>query len=403
MHRITPYVKMMVLAAIDVADGNSIRERIVNVSKRIFHDENNVAHRFTWRTIQTWYSRYKKDGITLNPKSRSDRGKPRKVNPEELLEAIDSVRHLFHNKKLKPMLVYRACIEKGLLRKEEVSQTSFFRVSRKFELFKNEDELSNKKRLSFAKAHANDLWQADTLVGPYITLNGKSYSTRLIVFIDDASRVIPHGQFFLNENVDTLIQTLRPAIYKRGLPRQLYVDNGSIYVSKELTFICARLGILLSHAPIRDGAAKGKIERFNRSIRDGFLTKNLDLSSLDVLNRQFFTWLEEEYNSKVHKTIAMTPIDRFGLDLNRIRFLPPDPHSDEIFFMEVERTVSKTNTFQLHNLIFEAPADLRSKKIQIRYERHHSFNPKHVVVYFDNTRIGLATLINLQNNDRYNF
>ena len=391
----------MVLAAIDVTDGDSLRHRIILVSERTFYDENNAPVRFTWKTIQTWYARYKKHGLTqLNNKGRSDRGKLRKVCPEQLLQAIETVRPLFHNKKLKPRLVYKACIEKGLIRADEVSQTSFYRVTKNFDLFKNEDELHNKKRLSFAKAHANELWQGDTLIGPFINVDGKMVQTKLIVFIDDASRVVPHGQFFLEENVDTLIQTLRPAIYKRGLPQHVYVDNGAIYTSKELILICARLGILLSHAPVRDGAAKGKIERFNRTVRDGFLSKNLNLDSLAILNRQFIEWLESEYNSKVHSTIGLKPIDRFGLDLNRIRFLPPDPYNDELFFMEIERSVSKTNTFQLNTLKFETPVDLRLKKISVRFDRIN-FDPHHIIVYYNDQRMGRARVLDLQSNDRY--
>src|SRR5690606_41886921 len=55
-------------------------------------DEEGDPLQFTWRTIQTWYSRYKKDGITtMKPKPRSDRGKARKVEPELVQEAIDQV------------------------------------------------------------------------------------------------------------------------------------------------------------------------------------------------------------------------------------------------------------------------------------------------------------------------
>ncbi len=75
---------------------------------------------------------------------------------------------------------------------------------------------------------------------------------------------------------------MRAALYKRGVPESLYVDNGSIYTCKEITQICARIGCLLCHAPIRDGAAKGKIERFFRTVRESFLTRALDLSSVDA-------------------------------------------------------------------------------------------------------------------------
>ncbi len=75
MKRVSPYLKMQVLGAIEFAPGNAIVQRIRHVSSLLFTDEANIPCQFTWRTIQTWYSRYKKDGITtMAPKPRSDRG-----------------------------------------------------------------------------------------------------------------------------------------------------------------------------------------------------------------------------------------------------------------------------------------------------------------------------------------
>ena len=123
MKRISTYLKMRVLGAIDFAEGASIQQRIKTVSQMTFHDEDHVPHQFTWRTIQTWLTRYKKHGLTeLKSRRRSDTGKPRKVTPEQLLEAIEQVKPLFREKSLLPRLVYKACVEKGLLRPEEVSK-----------------------------------------------------------------------------------------------------------------------------------------------------------------------------------------------------------------------------------------------------------------------------------------
>src|SRR6185369_2938972 len=228
------------------------------------------------------------------------------------------------------------CIEQGLLNRSQVARTSFYRLVNQFELLKPEAQAANKVRLAFAKAHANEMWQADTLYGPYVQLNGSPVQTRLIAFLDDASRVCCHGQFFPAENVDTLIEALRAAFYKRGVPHSLYVDNGSIYSSKEIIQICARVGCLLHHTPVRDGAAKGKIERYFRTVRDQFLSRQLDLSSLEALNRQFTQWVEEQYNAQVHSGLVMSPLDRFALDRNRVRFLPPNEANDELFFVEEE-------------------------------------------------------------------
>ena len=64
MKRPSIYVKMKVLGAIDIAPGKTSDARIKNVAKMIFTDEEGKPHQFTWRTIQTWYYRYKNYGIT---------------------------------------------------------------------------------------------------------------------------------------------------------------------------------------------------------------------------------------------------------------------------------------------------------------------------------------------------
>jgi hypothetical protein len=176
------------------------------------------------------------------------------------------------------------------------------------------------------------------------------------------------------------------------------VDNGSIYTSKEITLICARLGCLLSHAPLRDGAAKGKIERVFRTVRECFLCRQLDLSSLQALNRQWILWMEDDYNAQPHSTLGMRPIDRFGLDLSRIRFLPPCQANDELFYLEETRQVKADNTFSLKNIRWEAPVDVRHRQIQVRFDRYHFAQ---VVVYFKSQRLGFARPLDPIANDRH--
>jgi len=365
MKRVSSYLKMRVLGAIESAPGPTIIARIHYVSEQAFLDEEGARHQFTWRTIQTWYSRYKKDGTTtvLN-KTRSDKGKTRKTSPEELLEAIKQVRGCFrgpHN----VQAIYRACIERGLLQRERIAPNTFHRVVKEHELLKPDAETESKRRLAFAKAHANELWQADTMFGPYVQHGAGKVQSKLIAFIDDASRVCCHGEFFLAENTETLLKAFKSALYKRGLVESLYVDNGSIYSSQEISQVCQRIGCILCHTPVRDGAAKGKIERFFRSVRMSFLNRQLDLSSIEALNRAFTDWVEDEYHQNEHSSLGMKPIDRFGLDLPRIRFLPPNEVNDELFFVEQDRTVLADNTFSLKNTRFEAPRDLRGRKVQI--------------------------------------
>jgi putative transposase len=188
------------------------------------------------------------------------------------------------------------------------------------------------------------------------------------------------------------VQAIRAALYKRGVPEQLLVDNGSIYCSQEITLICARVGCILRHTAVRDAAAKGKIERFFRRVRDQFLVRKLDLSSLEALNRQFTHWVEQDYNAAAHDAIGMKPLDRFGIDLARVRFLAPSEHNDELFYAEADRKVKKDNTFSFAARRYETPVDLRDKHIQLRYDRHRK-DDSVVIIYYKGQRMGAARLL----------
>jgi len=399
MRNPTVYLKMRVLGAIDMAEGKTIRERIKAVSQMTFTDEEGQPRQFTWATISTWLCRYQKHGVTvMENKPRSDKGKTRKVTPADLLDAIGKVLPKTHGKTPTLALLYRLCIEEALLIRSQIAPNTFRRLVKKYELLKSDSHSSHKLRLAFSKAHANEMWQADTLYGPYVQMDGSPVQTRLIGFLDDASRVCCHGQFFLAENVDTLIEALRAAFYKRGVPHALYVDNGSIYSSKEIIQICARVGCLLHHTPVRDGAAKGKIERFFRTVREQFLSRSLDLSSLEALNRQFIQWVEEQYNAQKHSVLEMTPLDRFALDRSRVRYLPPNEANDELFFVEEERHVRADNTFSFKSIRFEAPRHLPERTIQIRFERKRP--TQRVIVYYKGERMGEAKPLDPLANDR---
>jgi putative transposase len=245
------YLKMRVLGAVDTAEGRTRHQRIHNVAAMTFLDEEGHSRRFTWRTIQTWFYRYKNHGITgMTNQPRKDKGQTRKVTPEELLEALNAAKPHFHNQCSNRRALFRFCIEKGLLQPGRIAQTTFYRFLREYDLLAAKDKDDNKQRLAFSMKYANQLWQADTMFGPYVD-TGMSTAprkqARLIAFIDDASRVLCHGEFFFEENVDTLVKAIRAAFYKRGLPEQLLVDNGSIYCSQEITLICARVGCMLRH------------------------------------------------------------------------------------------------------------------------------------------------------------
>ncbi len=392
-------LRLRVLSAIDYAPGKSIQARIKKVAMRTFRDEQTgCEYQFTWRTISTWLYRFKKRGITtLDNKTRADKNSYRKVQVNELAEALnDIIPTLSKNKTgvIPKLTLYRQLLRKNYFQRSQLSQTSFYRLVRENDLLNVEQ--TQKLRLSFAMQFANELWQADTLYGPSIQqADGKWRKTFFIAFIDDASRVITHGEFFYRDNTENMIDAFRTALFKRGKPQRLYFDNGANYTSKEILQACIRLDIHLSHAPIRDGAAKGKIERFFRGFRDRFLVQHIEFKTLDDLNNKTRDWIENEYNTQHHTGIQMIPIDRFNLDHARIQFLTDDEYTEEVFFIEVDRKVSKTNVFSINNQKYECPVDLRQKTVQVRYDRTRR---NRFIVYFSDKRMGDATLLDLHFN-----
>ncbi len=392
-------LRLRVLSAVDYAPGNTIRARIKQVAKRTFVDtQTGHEYQFTWRTISTWLYRHKVHGITtLDNRIRADKGFLRKVQLNELAEAINDILPTIGPAKsgaFVKSVLYRQLLERNYFQRTQLSATTFYRLMRDHQLL--EPEKTRKLRLSFAMQFANELWQADTMYGPSIKqADGQWRKTFLIAFIDDASRVIAHAEFFYRDNTDNMISAFRTALYKRGKPTRLFFDNGANYTSKEILQACLRLDIRLSHAPVRDGSAKGKIERFFRRFRDQFLTLHTDFVSLENLNAKTQRWVEEDYNAKFHSGIQMNPIDRFNLDSDRIHYLTQDQYSEEIFYVEEARKVNKTNVFSLLSQKFECPVDLREKKILVRFDRS---NPRQFIVYFNDKRMGEALPLDLHRN-----
>jgi len=91
----------------------------------------------------------------------------------------------------------------------------------------------------------------------------------------------------------------------------------------------------------------------------------------------------------------MRPLDRFILDHSRLTFIQDDEFTTEVFFIEENRKVSKTNVFSINSHKYECPVDLRNKTIQVRFNRSSC---DRFIVYFKDKRMGEASKLNLHLN-----
>jgi transposase InsO family protein len=85
--------------------------------------------------------------------------------------------------------------------------------------------------------------------------------TFLFCFLDDHSRLLCGYRWAAREDVLNASVALRAGIAARGVPKAVYVDNGSPFVSAQLLRATAVLGIRLIHSRPGRPEGRGKIER----------------------------------------------------------------------------------------------------------------------------------------------
>lgn len=317
---------------------------------------------FSTTTVRYWLSLYRRYGLDgLKTKPRNDQGRFRHLS----FEAQEFIKESL---KASPgqtaIMIHQDLLNSRLSDKPSLSTVS--RFVRQLRNTLTEPEIERKR---YECRFANDCWQSDIMVGPYLLIDGKKLKTYLIAFMDDASRLIVHSQFFFTENYLALEETLRQALLKRGIPKKIFVDNGKVYQSLQLRLICARLGITLSFARPYSPSSKGKIERFFRTLRNSFLSQLdiSDISSFDELNKLNTAYIEGTYNQRPHSSLnGLSPIERFLQDKEHLRFVEASRIQRD-FLHEVKRRVSKDATISLNRKIFEVPQIYCSHQVKILY------------------------------------
>jgi len=356
---------------------------------------------FSAATIKSWALAYNKHGFdVLIPKKRSDIGKPR-ILTEPVIQRIYELKEKYPH--ITGTLVHQKLIEEGIIKHSKVSKSTILRFIKANNL--SRAELEPTDRRAYEMEHANDCWQADSSVGPAITINGKKRVTWLVSFIDDASRLITHAEFYFNDNSVNVQLALKKAIYKYGTPKRLYVDNGSSYISRQLQLICASLGIILIHTPPYSPQNKGKIERAFRTLKDTWMN-GLDWSQfndLNSLNHTLFEFVNEKYNNREHSVIKTTPKNRWLVDAGLVRHLPQDVIEDS-FLHRVNRKVNADATIRIESIVFEVPPQYIGHTINIRYSpgdlsTAYIFNDKNIAMHtvsplrrVDNSKVKRKTI-----------
>lgn len=322
--------------------------------------------KYSFKTPLKWLYLYKKGGFdALLPKTRSDKGVPRAL-PDTAIEEIYRLKEKY--KRLNATQIHIRLVQDAFI-PASVSVDTVQRFIRNHDL-KSARQLNQKDRKAFEEDSFGRLWQADTCHFCYINdaSDGKAHKVYLVIIIDDHSRMIVGGGMSYSDNSYGFQKVLKEAVSTYGIPDKLYTDNGAPYIDKQLSLICGSIGTVLLHAPIRDGAAKAKVERNFRTMRERLLY-GLDLEKIHSLH-EFNAILKDyirRYNTGYHSGIGCAPFERYQNTKEHVKIPRSREWLEECFLNRVTRKVKKDATVSIDSTSYDVPMQFISQNVEIRY------------------------------------
>ncbi|MBU8711116.1 DDE-type integrase/transposase/recombinase [Brevibacillus parabrevis] len=348
------------------------------------------------RTLRRYLAQYREEGFAgLKPKPRGRRPADAAIAQPVLEQAIllrrevpgRSVRQIIQILEwediVKPDEIKRSTLQ------EKLAECGY--SSRHMRMYENKGVAARR----FQKKRRMALTQSDIKYGPYLPIgpNGEKKQVYLVLFEDDATRSVLHGEFYAVFDQTIVEDCFRKTIQKYGVPEAVYFDQGKQYKTKWMARTCSKLGIRLLFARPYSPESKGKIERLNGVI-DSFLSE-VELEkpkTLEQLNALFQVWLSECYQNKPHSALdGRSPEQAFRQDPHPLRFVQPDVLADAFLHCE-ERKVDKTGCISFMGRKYEVgllfigrtvqvvydPADIT--EITIEYEGHQPWKARELVI-----------------------
>lgn len=287
-----------------------------------------VTRTFAVPTLERWYRRYKKGGLgALRPEPRADKGAARALSPEQQ-ELVCEVRR--ENPSASAELILDTLVLEGRITEGAISPSAMRRLFAAKGLDRQTLRSGSdaKQRLRWEAERPGALWHGDVCHGSHIVIDGQNKPVRVHALLDDCSRFVVAIEAMHQEREIDMLGLFVRAIRKHGPPDAIYLDNGSTYRGHTLALACARMGTTLVHAKPYDAPARGKMERFWRTLRERCLDFTGSLSSLHDLNVRLYAFLDEHYHRAPHAGLmgkmpeavfAATPRHADGFDEKKLR------------------------------------------------------------------------------------
>jgi putative transposase len=321
------------------------------------------------RTLRRWVAAHRLHGLKgLYDRRRSTRGKFTAID-SEIVEAAKALRQEMRSRSVKDILHHLTV--RGI-DVSKVSKTTLNLYLNRLGAKKEKPYSDQGAYQRWQKRHINALWQSDCSDGVWLpdpTGLKRVKQTTLITFIDDASRLCTHGEFFFGEHLANLLDCFKKAASKRGKCEKIYTDNGSIYRSKQWKSVCAELSIDRVFSEKQRPPGRGKVERHYLTIQRSFYKEAnaAGLQTLKELNEFFWAWLDGRYHKEKQEGIGQAPLERWQKEEETIERIAPEK-LEEALKLRANRTVNfKTAHISLNGRLYQASKELGGERVQVRW------------------------------------
>ena len=372
-------------------EGKSLKEFFEEAAEKTYEGPGGKTLHFTAGTFERWYYFYKKkgfDGLVIQP--RSDCGKSRKIDAD----VYEQVKLLKEGSPRMPATeIYQKLIENGLITPGEISLSTITRCVNQIVQERDFPVCTDMRR--YERPHINEVWCGDSCVGPKIAIEGGKRRIYVIALIDDASRYITGARVFYKDNFNSLLQVMKSAVSKYGVPKLWNFDNGGAYKNKQMELLAARTGSTVHYCHPYTPTQKAKIERWFRTLRDKWLaaTDLSGFSSLEAIQESLNRFVDK-YNHTVHSSLnGKTPDERFFSEPEYIRRLSRE-EIEKDFLLEIDRRVSPDCVITIDDVEYELDSRYAKKKVKLRY----SPDMKEIFLVESNNTLTPIRLLNKQEN-----
>ncbi len=351
-------------------------DSIDSLTKRERRREYCRRHSVSDRTLRLYRAKYLKKGPAGLLFYRQRETSPR-IHDKDLRNKIIQLVNELPTRTVPKLRELLSQDEKLKEKIAEVSDRSFYRfliengMSQK-ERYRILSETGRRAYHQFEAPFSLSLVQGDARDGIWLDLpEGDSKKTYLFLWVDDFSRKILFGRYYLNENLPCMVDSFRYMILRYGIPERCYLDNGAVYISKQFAYVLADLKIKQIHHRPYQAYCKGKIEAAMKIIKHDFQSEAAlaGFKTLEELNTAFWAWVDVRYNQRVNSTTGQAPDERF------IKALPENHRRIEdiekfnaMFLWRKYRKITKYGKVKLFSNQYPVQKLPHGKVVQVRFD-----------------------------------